>query len=290
MLGKRIKEITIILLFTLGLIIFMYPIVINMINTNSNNERIQEYDKVAKESSEDSDKEKELAELFEEMENYNKKIYSEGQKGILDPFAYEVPAINLEEFGMNEEMIGHIDIPSMNIKLPIYLGASNSNMAKGATQLNYTSIPIGGANTNVVIAAHRGMRTQAMFRDIENVELGDEITITNYWETLKYRVVDIKIISPSDVSRILIQEGKDMVTLITCHPYTKNSQRYAVYAERLIEDTSKENIKEPEIIATSKPISDDNFLIKFEKIIRIIGIVILVVGLVSYIVRIIKRN
>jgi len=119
------------------------------------------------------------------------------------------------------------------VRLPIYLGASRANMNKGAVHLTHTSLPIGGENTNCVIGAHRGMGTRAMFRDIEDLQPGDEIYITNYRETLTYRAVEIKIALPTELAPLLILPGRDMVTFTTCHPYRHNSHRYLVYFERV---------------------------------------------------------
>ena len=98
---------------------------------------------------------------------------------------------------------------------------------------NETSYSIGGENTNCVLAAHRGSSRAAMFRDIEKLEIGDEIYIQNFRETLTYRVAELRVISPTDVQELLIQPGRDLVTLITCHPYRHNYQRYVVYCERV---------------------------------------------------------
>ena len=108
-------------------------------------------------------------------------------------------------------------------------------MADGAAQLCQTSLRIGGENTNCVIAGHRGWRGASYFRYIEKLRIGDEVRITNLWETLHYRVVDIQIIAPYEVERILIQEGRDLITLLTCHPYASGGkQRYLVFCERVV--------------------------------------------------------
>lgn len=171
--------------------------------------------------------------LYARMQAYNKAIYESGQRELTDPFAYQKASFDLTEFGFAKNVVGYIEIPVMNVKLPIYLGATEENMNKGAVHLTQTSLPIGGSNTNCVIAAHRGMSTAAMFRDIDDLNIGDELTITNFRESLVYRVVEIKIISPNNIEEILIQPGKDLVTLLTCHPYGYNYQRYTVYCERL---------------------------------------------------------
>lgn len=106
-------------------------------------------------------------------------------------------------------------------------------MSLGAAVLSETSMPIGGENTNCVISGHRGYSGAPYFRDIENLKIGSKVYITNPWDTLMYKVVKIDVINPDDVSSILIQEGKDMITLLTCHPYMSHGKyRYVVYCER----------------------------------------------------------
>ena len=175
-------------------------------------------------------------ELYQELKRRNDLLYIEHQKDLKDPFSYEQPGIDLTEYGLDGNTIGFLSIPKMEIELPILLGANSENMRVGAVHLTETSYPIGGNNTNCVLAAHRGYSKAAMFRDIEVLELGDTIYIENPWETLIYQVVEIRIISPTDVQELLIQPGRDLVTLITCHPYRVNNQRYVVYCERVVED------------------------------------------------------
>ena len=119
-------------------------------------------------------------------------------------------------------------------------------MKQGAAHLTNTSYPVGGWNTNCVLAAHRGYSRTAMFRDIELLEPGDEVVIENFRETLTYEVTETKVIAPDEIQEVLIQEGKDMVTLITCHPYRENRQRYVVYCERKTSQISYSDICQPE--------------------------------------------
>ena len=117
--------------------------------------------------------------------------------------------------------------------MPVYLGASDAHLAAGATVLGSTSAPIGGDSTNCVIAGHRGWRGADYFRHIDKLAVGDEVRITNLWETLTYTVADIQIIQPHEVDKIKIQQGRDLLTLLTCHPYASGGrQRYVVYCER----------------------------------------------------------
>ena len=94
-----------------------------------------------------------------------------------------------------------------------------------------------------MIAAHRGYAKTAMFRNIEKLETGDEIYIENFRERLVYKVAETRVIDPADIDQLLIQEGRDLVTLITCHPYRHNYQRYVVFCERVLRDT--EIVTEP---------------------------------------------
>ena len=123
-------------------------------------------------------------------------------------------------------------IPRLDLELPVYLGASRENMAKGAALLGQTSMPLGGENTNTVLAAHRGYYGAEMLRNVQRIQVGDKIQLTTPWDTLIYRVAELKIIDPADISSVLIQPGRDLLTLSTCHPYTQNYQRYLVIAER----------------------------------------------------------
>jgi len=170
--------------------------------------------------------------LYERLKAENERLFATGQNGLVDAFSYEQPAVDLSEYGIRDNCIGFIHLPSIDIELPIYLGANSENMMKGAVHLTQTSYPIGGKNTNCVIAAHRG-RSVKQFRTIDKIQIGDEVTITNFRETLTYRACEIKIIYPSDIGEILIQPGRDLITLFSCHPLGNNYQRYVVYCERV---------------------------------------------------------
>lgn len=231
--GKR--QIIAIIIFFIGIGVILLPYLIQKITKIQTNNFINNFESIIKEEiiiSKTDDKDNKYSMLLKNIIEYNKDLYEKGQE-IIDPFLFETSSINLASFGFEENIIGSIDIPKMDIKLPIYLGANSENMKKGAVHLNGTSLPIGGENTNTVIAAHRGLVRNAMFRNIQKLENGDRIFINNYWETLEYQVIGSKIISPDQIDNIYIQNGKDLVTLITCHPYRVNTHRYLVYCERV---------------------------------------------------------
>jgi sortase A len=126
-----------------------------------------------------------------------------------------------------------ISIPSLELDLPLYLGASDENLSKGAAVLSQTSIPIGGNNTNCVVAGHRGWYGASYFRYLNKLQSGDEVIITNLWESLRYTVVEITTIKPNDVEAIHIRENRDLLTLLTCHPPASGGkERLLVFCER----------------------------------------------------------
>ena len=186
----------------------------------------------------DADPPKEIPcpELWSDILRYNNALLASRQSALNSKSAYEISQFRLRDYGLDSEVFGVITIPKMDLEMPLYLGASEENMANGAAVLSQTSVPIGGIGTNAVIAGHRGWNGYKYFMDIDLLELGDEVTITNLWGTLTYNVVDIQIVSPDDVDAILIQRDRDMITLLTCHPpNTGGRYRYLVYCEHIKE-------------------------------------------------------
>ena len=172
--------------------------------------------------------------LWADMTAYNERIYAQHQSGLSCEYDYQQPSFVLKNYGLTSEIFGVISIPAMELEMPIYLGATSQHMANVAAHMTQTSIPIGGQNTNAVIAGHRGYNGASYFRYIEKLQPGDTVTVRNLWDTLNYRVSGIKIIDPHDVEEILIQDGRELLTLITCHPYAfGGKQRYVVYCERV---------------------------------------------------------
>ncbi|MGN1458419.1 MAG: class C sortase [Acutalibacteraceae bacterium] len=277
--------------FISGMLIFIFPIVNRSLtakNTQENLEVFRELRSVDNNTPQQSGQQSgqsaangeeknpyiKYKELYDDMKSYNERIYREGQKSLKDAWSYEQAGFYMEQYGIYNGIAAELRIPAMDCDIPLYLGATMSNMAYGAAQLGETSMPIGGVNTNCVIAAHRGATTGKFFLDIEILKEGDKVYIDNLWETLTYRVSRIEIISPEDINKILIEDGKDMITLITCHPYPYNYQRYAVFCERYNGTTSdnKEELTENSVAemseisetTVSKNDSSQNF-IKFEE-------------------------
>ena len=179
------------------------------------------------------EKVKPYPELWEDMVRYNQNIAAQGQSGLSCAYDYQKASFQLADYGLPDEIFGVLGIPAIDLEMPIYLGATEQHMANGAAHLSQTSLPIGGMDTNCVIAGHRGYSGASYFRYLDKLHVGDTVSVTNLWETLTYRVSEIRIIDPSDVEEILIQPGRELLTLLTCHPYASGGrQRYVVYCER----------------------------------------------------------
>lgn len=255
---KKIIKAAAVLIFLAGAAVLIYPWARELYGTWKDEQLVEEFEKMKNAGNEQPDgdgigkgqdagerqsaekegeKLPELAQgsfsmLRADMEAYNLEIYQNGQTGLQDAWNYEQEIFSLEEYGLDSDVIGYLESDAMDICLPLYIGASSEHLAQGAAVLGQTSMPVGGEDTNCVIAGHRGWRGIPMFRNIEALREGDVIWITNLWERLAYKVVHITVITPDDIDAVKIVEGQDMLTLFTCHPYTENYQRYVVYCTR----------------------------------------------------------
>ena len=211
-----------------GVCVMLWPVVTGHTLQTNADEAVQNF-------LEERKPEQQYPELLADLQAYNQRIYDEKQSGLVDLEACEAPAADLTTYGVEDEIIGVLEIPVMELTMPVYLGASNAHLAAGAAVLGNTSAPIGGDNTNSVIAGHRGWKGADYFQHIDRLAVGDEVRITNLWEALTYTVADIQIIQPHEVEKIKIQQGRDLLTLVTCHPYASGGkQRYVVYCERVL--------------------------------------------------------
>lgn len=173
-----------------------------------------------------------LDKLYTDSINYNKNLVAH-QRELLKDTSYEIPALNLINYGIPNNIYGYISAPSIGMELPIFLGANEQNMSYGATHMTYTSLPIGGKSTNCVISAHSGYIGKLFFDNIVNLALGDKVSVTNYWSTLTYEVKDLKILKDYQSGDCYIKSNKDMLTLITCISDNKGGfNRYYVICER----------------------------------------------------------
>lgn len=221
------KNWKIILIFILGLLIATYPIISNYYYTIDNNNQIAEFNEAVAEMPS-----KEVLERIELAKAYN---------DTLDPSRLADPYTEREKKGVENyarmlevrEKIGYVDIPKINQQIPVYAGTSEDILQHACGHLEGTSLPIGGKDTHAVITAHRGLPQVKLFRDLDKMEVGDLFFFKNVKETLAYKVDQILVVEPWDFEPVLVVEGKDLMTLLTCTPYMINSHRLLVRGHRV---------------------------------------------------------
>lgn len=229
---KQIQAIAFFLLAA-GLLVLLYPVATQWLYGRQVQGMVSAFEQEVGQPGQENRQGSLLDDLYRRMQQENNRLFTEGQTSLKDPFSYEQPGFDLKEYGLEEGAIGYLVLPKLNETLPIYLGASTENMVKGAVHLTETSYPVGGENTNAVLAAHRGYYKAAMFRNIQKLEVGDEVFVRNFRDVLCYQVAELAVINPDEIDKVLIRPGQDMLTLITCHPYGRNTYRYIVYCTRV---------------------------------------------------------
>lgn len=221
---KQSLKIRIILLFVVGFMILLYPTVSNQWNKYRDNKLKSEYTQAVKNLDEDI-----LQKELEAASEYNQSLI-----GSSVPDAFSIREDQKDEVYENllnvngDGMMGYVDIPSIDVSLPIYHYTSEEVLEKGAGHLAGSSLPVGGASTHTVISAHRGLPSAKMFTDLNLLEPGDIFQIHVLDRTLTYEVDQIKEVNPDETSDLSITEGIDYATLITCTPYGVNTRRLLV--------------------------------------------------------------
>ena len=224
---KKLKPLFAILtaaLILFSAVCFLYPAISNAINEQYNESRIDDYN-----NNVDSISQEDLDDYFSVAEKYNEALATDVST---DDSKLSILSHYDEILDLDDGVMGYVEIPSINVRLPIYHGESEDVLTKGAAHLEHTSFPIGGESTHVCISAHCGYPTQKFFDDIDELENGDEIYIYVLDRTLKYTVTGTDVVEPDDSSKLEVVQGKDLLTLVTCTPYGVNSHRLLVHAER----------------------------------------------------------
>ena len=216
---------TIILIAAAG--IFLYPTVSQWINEMLSESAIMQYNDIV-----DTLSVEDKATLLAEAEEYNRGL----NEVVSDSFSSEAfegdeRYSNILNFTDNGQ-IGTINIPSIDCRLPIYHGSSKDMLSKGAVHLAGTAFPIGGSSTRSVISAHTAFPGRIFFDRLSEVEIGNEFSVTVLGDTLYYRVIDVKVVLPDETEYLVPEKGKDLITLVTCTPYSVNSHRLLVTGER----------------------------------------------------------
>ena len=229
---KFLKNFIIVLIFIAGLSLLLYPYIANKWNTYRQSQLITEYDDAIEEIKDEIN----YSEEWEAAHAYNAALLP----SIL-PDSFAIAAADGEpgeEYMANlnllgDGMMGMVEIPKINIGIPIYHTTSEEVLQIAAGHLEGSSLPVGGKDTHAVISAHRGLPSASLFTDLDMLEIGDHFMIHVLDETLYYEVDQILEVEPSDTSALKVDPGRDLVTLLTCTPYGVNSHRLLVRGYRV---------------------------------------------------------
>lgn len=228
-MNKMGKNKWIFLLFFLGLLIVIYPHIAQYVNNEIQKSQV----KLFKNNTELLHPEL-IGDQLKAVRNCNEAIFN-NEEGLQDPFT---EGYNRDDYKECKDAptdgshFASIEIPKLNLEIPVYLGATENELSKGIGQVEGSSLPIGGESTHTVLAGHRGMGTKAMFRNLDVLQPGDTFFIYTLEGRLEYHVYDVEVILPHETENLQINEGKDLASLITCHPYRANSHRLVVHGER----------------------------------------------------------
>ncbi len=232
---KHLPTIIVAVIFLCGLSLFLYPTVSNLYNQHLNNKLIGEY-----------------------KETFSSTTPEEFNKAMKDALAFNENRGNegkLKELGLtyenvldaaNNGVMGYIEIPKISVSLIIYHSIEENVLQKGIGHVPETHLPVGGNNTHCVLAGHTGLPSAKLLTNIDHLKVGDRFYIHVLNEVLEYKIDDISVVEPDDVSRLNVINGKDCVTLVTCTPYGVNSHRLLVRGVRV--DGSDLSAKEDGIV------------------------------------------
>ena len=239
---KKAGNLVICIIFLAGLSLLLYPFVANQWNNYRQKQLISGYEQVVsdKEAAEGIDYDAER----KKAEDYNEALlpcvlpdsFALAESSGVDPVYMNT--LNIA----GDEMMGSVEIPKINIKIPIYHTTEEDVLNKGAGHLEGSSLPVGGANTHAVISAHRGLPSASLFTDLDQLKEGDHFLLHVLDETLCYEVDKISVVKPEDTSALAVEDGQDLVTLLTCTPYGVNTERLLVRGHRVpyVEEEVKE--------------------------------------------------
>lgn len=239
---KKAGNLVICIIFLAGLSLLLYPFVANQWNNYRQKQLISGYEQVVsdKEAAEGIDYDAER----KKAEDYNEALlpcvlpdsFALAESSGVDPVYMNT--LNIA----GDEMMGSVEIPKINIKIPIYHTTEEDVLNKGAGHLEGSSLPVGGANTHAVISTHRGLPSASLFTDLDQMKVGDHFLLHVLDETLCYEVDKISVVKPEDTSALAVEDGQDLVTLLTCTPYGVNTERLLVRGHRVpyVEEEVKE--------------------------------------------------
>ena len=231
---KTLTTIIILIFFLAGLSLLLYPFVANQWNNYRQKRLISSYDSAIsqKEKTDSIDYEAEKKRAVAYNEALLPSILPDSfaiAEAFEEPDEEYMSCLNLTGDGM----MGTVEIPKINITLPIYHTTSEEVLEKAAGHLEGSSLPVGGESAHAVISAHRGLPSASLFTELDQLKEGDHFLLHVLDDTLAYEVDKITVVEPEETQDLAVEEGEDLVTLLTCTPYGVNSHRLLVRGHRV---------------------------------------------------------
>lgn len=225
---------TSILVFLTALGITLYPIISNYVNQKYASKIYTEYEEMIQNV--DDTSLKDARRLAEQYNNALAPVSAYEQESLSEASQNYDTLLNMGGNGI----MGYVEIPSIQVNLPIYHGTDSETLERGIGHLLGSSLPIGGASTHSVLSGHSGLAGQKMFTDLLQVKEGEVFYLHVLGETLAYQVVSLNTVLPYDTSLLGITPGADLCTLITCTPLAVNTHRLLVTGERIPYESAQE--------------------------------------------------
>lgn len=272
---KHISTIILIFVFIIGFLIMLYPFISDYINQKNASRAIINYEQALADMSPED-----FTKYFEQADEYNQKL-------VADPMAFYNPSL---VSGYNEALdltgtglMGYISISKINVEIPIYHGTAESVLQRSIGHLEGTSLPVGGESTHSVLVGHRGLPSAKLFSDLNELEIGDEFKVYVMNRELTYQVDQIVTVLPNQSQELLIENGEDYCTLLTCTPYGINTHRLLVRGVRIYPENPEVEMNRLIIVSNASPI--DNVLVAI-----VVSVPLLIVAIVLMIIWFRKRD
>lgn len=233
---KHASTMILILILVVGLSLMLYPSFSNWWNEAHQSRAIAAYSQEVSKLDENR-----YDELWQQAREYNRSLVGRENAYFLDDSQKAEYERLLDVSGMG--IMGYIEIPSLKVSLPIYHGTEESVLQVAVGHLEWTSLPVGGESTHCVLSGHRGLPSAKLFTDLDRLVVGDRFRLGVLDQVLTYEVDQILIVEPQDTEALLIEEGKDLCTLVTCTPYGINTHRLLVRGHRVETEKDAKNVR-----------------------------------------------
>jgi len=276
----------ILFLFALGLT--LYPVVANYVNQKYASEVHTAYLEVVEQADDTA-----LQEAKAMAERYNQAILP--GTAATDAYSKEAILSASEDYDhqlnvTGDGIMGYIEIPAIQVNLPIYHGTGSDSLERGVGHLLGSSLPVGGDSTHTILTGHSGMASQKMFTDLVQVEVGDVFYLHILDETLAYQVRELNTVLPHDTSLLGISTGEDLCTLITCTPYGINTHRLLVTGSRIAYEEAETIVEETVLEEQPRSTWEEKYVAGIVAGIFAVLIVTLVIGIIIQIRKLVAEN